>query len=100
MNLSTQRQALNTNDLQATPPRSLGLQGASNFRDLGGYLGADGKRVVWRKLFRSDNLARLTDADANAILGLDVRRSYDFRGVNERAATPSHRVRRRRFRRS
>ena len=89
MNLSTQRQALNMNDSQQdTPLRSLGLQGASNFRDLGGYLGADGKRVVWRKLFRSDNLARLTDADADAILCLDVRRSYDFRGLDERAATP------------
>ena len=82
------RPALITNDLQQTPSRSLGLQGASNFRDLGGYLGADGKRVVWRKLFRSDNLARLTQADVDTVQGLDVRRSYDFRGVQERAATP------------
>ena len=80
---------MTTNDFQqATPQRSLGLQGASNFRDLGGYLGAGGKRVVWRKLFRSDNLARLTPSDAETILGMDVRRSYDFRGVHEREATP------------
>ena len=80
---------MTTNDVQhATPQRSLGLQGASNFRDLGGYLGAEGKRVVWRKLFRSDNLARLTAADADAILDMAVRRSYDLRGVHERAATP------------
>ncbi|MFT4193341.1 tyrosine-protein phosphatase, partial [Ottowia sp.] len=38
------------------PDRSLRLAGASNFRDLGGYTGADGRAVRWRRLFRSDHL--------------------------------------------
>jgi len=35
-------------------PRSIALDGTTNFRDLGGYAGADGRTVRWRKLFRSD----------------------------------------------
>ena len=45
-----------------TPSRSLNLTGASNFRDLGGYVGLDGRPVYWRKLFRCDQLAALTPA--------------------------------------
>ncbi|WP_236904034.1 tyrosine-protein phosphatase [Comamonas serinivorans] len=79
---------LNPAAAQSQPTRSLGLLGATNFRDLGGYLGADGRRVVWRRLFRSDNLARLTPQDYEAIQGLRVQRSFDFRGQHERAASP------------
>ena len=66
--------------------RSLHLIGASNFRDLGGY-GADTGRIVrWRTLFRSDNLAALTEPDAERFRALGVTRSFDFRGIRERAA--------------
>jgi protein-tyrosine phosphatase len=39
------------------------LEGCLNFRDLGGYPTADGRRVRWRQLFRSDALCSLTEAD-------------------------------------
>ncbi|MFV0680777.1 tyrosine-protein phosphatase [Ottowia sp.] len=68
------------------PHRSLHLEGASNFRDLGGYRGADGRVVRWRRLFRSDHLAGLTVADTQAVQGLGVTRTFDFRGQAERAA--------------
>ena len=71
-----------------TPARSLGLAGASNFRDLGGYGGSAGASVRWRRLFRSDHLAGLTEADAQALAQLGVARAFDFRGVAERAAQP------------
>lgn len=80
-----------TNVLTSTPrqpERSLGLQGATNFRDLGGYRGADGRHVAWRRLFRSDNLARLTPEDEQAMRDLQVRHSFDFRGVHERESAP------------
>ena len=48
-------------------PRVLPLEGASNCRDLGGYRGRDGRQVRWRRLLRSDHLARLTDADRTRI---------------------------------
>ena len=70
------------------PDRRLPLQGASNFRDLGGYPGAGGRPLRWRRLFRSDHLAQLSEADRATLAALGLSRSLDFRGVDERAATP------------
>ena len=70
------------------PPRSLNLAGATNFRDLGGYAGLDGRTLRWRKLFRSDHLAALTSQDLVTLSGLAVTRAFDFRGAAERAAVP------------
>ena len=70
------------------PDRSLGLSGASNFRDLGGYAGTGGRPVRWRRLFRSDHLAALTPEDARTFQQLGVTRTFDFRGTGERAAVP------------
>ena len=68
------------------PDRVWPLQGASNFRDLGGYPGHDGRLVRWRRLFRSDHLGSLTEADKAMLAELGLARSFDFRGVAERAA--------------
>ena len=70
------------------PDRSLRLSGASNFRDLGGYTGTDGRTVRWRRLFRSDHLAALTADDAEVFHDLGVTRVFDLRGQAERAAVP------------
>jgi protein-tyrosine phosphatase len=70
------------------PDRLLPLQGASNFRDLGGYAGDGGRPLRWRRLFRSDHLGALTEADRQLLSTLGVRRAFDFRGVHERAAVP------------
>lgn len=69
-----------------SPSRHLNLQGASNFRDLGGYPTADGRLTRWRQLFRSNHLGQLTEADVAIVRSLGVRRAFDFRGVEERAA--------------
>lgn len=71
-----------------TPNRLAPLQGASNFRDLGGYLTTDGRRVRRGQVFRSDHLAGLTEADVVRLQDLGVRHSLDFRGVAEYTATP------------
>ena len=70
------------------PDRALPLQGASNFRDLGGYVGHGGRALRWRRLFRSDHLAGLTASDHAVLARLGLTRTFDFRGVDERAATP------------
>ncbi|MBT97893.1 MAG: hypothetical protein CL902_04615 [Dehalococcoidia bacterium] len=49
--------------------RRIGLEGAVNFRDLGGYPTTDGRSVKWRRLFRSDSPSSLTDADVQVITG-------------------------------
>jgi protein-tyrosine phosphatase len=70
------------------PDRVWRLQGATNFRDLGGYPGHGGRPLRWRRLFRSDHLAGLSDADRSTLAALGLARAFDFRGVEERAAAP------------
>ena len=70
------------------PDRVLPLQGASNFRDLGGYAGHGGRPLRWRRLFRAEHLAGLTEADRATLAQLGLARAVDFRGLTERAATP------------
>ena len=69
-----------------SPARHLNLEGASNFRDLGGYAASDGRPVRWRQIFRSNHLGHLTEADIEILRGLGVRSAFDFRGTEERAA--------------
>jgi protein-tyrosine phosphatase len=64
------------------------LQGATNFRDLGGHTGLDGRRVRLRRVYRSDHLAGLTADDLRTLRGLGVTHRIDFRGVAESAALP------------
>ena len=70
------------------PDRVWRLQGATNFRDLGGYPGHGGRPLRWRRLFRSDHLGGLTAADHSTLAALGLGRSVDFRGTAERAAMP------------
>ena len=74
------------NDAQEISRRYIPLNGASNFRDLGGYVGYMGRPVKWRKIFRSDHLANLSSDDLKQIQSLGVKRSFDFRGVQESQA--------------
>jgi protein-tyrosine phosphatase len=69
-----------------TPARHVTLEGASNFRDLGGYPAGDGRTLRWRQIFRSNHLGHLTAADIEIVRGLGVRHAFDFRGRDERAA--------------
>jgi len=69
-----------------SPARHLNLAGASNFRDLGGYPGKDGRALRWRQIFRSNHLGHLTDADIELLRGLGLKSAFDFRGTEERTA--------------
>jgi protein-tyrosine phosphatase len=69
-----------------SPARHLNLEGASNFRDLGGYPTVDGRTVRWRLIFRSNHLGHLTPADIDIVRSLGVRSAFDFRGLDERTA--------------
>jgi protein-tyrosine phosphatase len=69
--------------------RRIGLQGAVNFRDIGGYPAARGRRVRWRRIFRSDSLSKLTDDDHKQLAVLGVRTLVDFRLASERHELPN-----------
>lgn len=68
--------------------RKISLKGAFNFRDLGGYKTVDDRRVKWGCVFRSDNLARLTDDDVVLLQKTGIRRVYDFRTREEARTSP------------
>lgn len=70
-------------------PRRLPFDGAVNFRDLGGYATAHGRRVRWGRLYRSDSLAMLSDRDHERLLRLGLRTLIDFRLSEERARFPN-----------
>ncbi|CAG6398410.1 tyrosine-protein phosphatase [Streptomyces cocklensis] len=69
--------------------RVMPLEGASNFRDLGGYRVRGGGRTRWGMVFRADAPDRLTAADLAAIGQLGLRVAYDLRTDDERSTAPS-----------
>jgi protein-tyrosine phosphatase len=70
-------------DAPAQPRRTLSLSGCVNFRDLGGYPTADGRRLRWRHLFRSDGLTHLDAADCAQLAGLGLATVIDLRTAGE-----------------
>lgn len=74
---------------ETSPGRRVPLEGAVNFRDLGGYRTSDGRRVKWRHLYRSDSLADLTEADVPCVAALGLRTLMDLRHQSERERKPN-----------
>ena len=69
----------------------LPLEGVHNFRDYGGYAGADGAHLRTGLLWRSAQHGDATDADLEAIRALDLGTVIDLRGPSEREAKPCRR---------
>ena len=78
----------------APPTRALGLEGAPNFRDIGGYAAKGGKHVRWGRVYRSSELSHLTSADAARVDGLNLSAVIDLRAQDEREKSPSRWARR------
>ncbi len=76
--------------LLATYERLLPLEGGSNFRDMGGYPAADGKRVVRGKLFRSGAPTSLTEKDMDYLAQFDFAAIIDLRSSEELELYPNH----------
>jgi protein-tyrosine phosphatase len=76
---------------QPTPSKELKrlLQGATNFRDIGGHTGFEGRRVRLGRVYRSDHLAGLSPVDLRTLQSLGLTHRIDFRGAGERQALPS-----------
>ncbi|MEB1805835.1 MAG: tyrosine-protein phosphatase [Bacillaceae bacterium] len=69
--------------------RDISLEGAINFRDLGGYPTVDGRKVKWGQFFRSAALSDLTENDILDIQKLGIKRICDLRRTNETKAQPN-----------
>ena len=63
--------------------RYLDFEGTTNFRDLGGYVGHNGKTVKWGQIFRADALNKLTDKDITLLEAMKLKTIVDFRSPKE-----------------
>ena len=68
--------------------RRLPLEGANNFRDLGGYRTGDGHYVRWGLVYRSGYLVNLTPKDSAYLNTLGIRLVCDVRADGERMRAP------------
>jgi protein-tyrosine phosphatase len=69
--------------------RRLPLEGALNFRDLGGYSTVDDRFVKWGLLYRTDHLAGLTTGDYEHLSTLGIKLICDLRTPSERQRNPT-----------
>src|SRR5262245_52273997 len=76
----------------SSPGLSMGLEKAPNARDLGGYVGAGGRRVRRGLLFRADALYRLSEADLIALAQLKLSCLIDMRSPHEVEAVGADRL--------
>jgi protein-tyrosine phosphatase len=75
-------------ELKPVNKRHITMEGAVNFRDLGGYPTIGGRTTRWRIMYRSDSLADLTAQDHVVLEGLGIRTLCDFRHPVETARYP------------
>lgn len=64
------------------------ITGAMNFRDCGGVLIADGRRIKSKMLFRSGDLHNLNETDFCTLERLGIKTIYDLRSKIERDSSP------------
>jgi protein-tyrosine phosphatase len=64
------------------------LQGAANFRYLGGYETKDGHHVKWNEIYRSADISKLTNADLAVLKDRKITYDVDLRGRQESAQAP------------
>ena len=63
--------------------RVITMDSLTNFRDLGGYLTADGKRTKWGKLLRSAAHDSITDRDVTLLQKMGLKTVIDYRTTPE-----------------
>lgn len=63
--------------------RLIQLENSINIRDIGGYTGMDGRKIKWRKIIRSEELAHLSDKDVAYFAALRLKHVFDFRNKSK-----------------
>ena len=69
---------LSLSAVAAATERHVELEGQSNFRDIGGYVTTDGRRVKWGEVYRSGELHTLSDADVEKLDTLGLKSVANF----------------------
>ncbi|MFE3290097.1 tyrosine-protein phosphatase [Rhodococcus sp. NPDC059234] len=75
-------------ELPAPAPDAVRLDGAKNFRDIGGYTTTDGRKVRTAVVYRSNKIDSLTDSDLAKLTAANVTLDVDLRNASERAEAP------------
>ncbi|MFE3291341.1 tyrosine-protein phosphatase [Rhodococcus sp. NPDC059234] len=75
-------------ELPAPAPNAVRLDGAKNFRDIGGYTTTDGRKVRTGVVYRSNKIDSLTDPDLAKLTAANVTLDVDLRNTSERAQAP------------
>jgi protein-tyrosine phosphatase len=70
--------------------RHIKFDNIHNFRDIGGYETADGKKVKWGKIYRSGQLYSPTHNDIDKIYSLNIKTIMDFRSKHEINDKPNY----------
>ena len=78
-----------SNTVPPLPLPDVLLQGARNFRDIGGVINRDGRKVRMGQVFRSEHLAHLTEEDIKTWRSLGIKVIFDLRSHRERLRLPS-----------
>lgn len=77
-----------TGQLNDSNTRVLPFQGVLNFRDMGGYDAAGGRKVKYGMLFRSAELTGMTDSDRELFASLGIKTVFDYRDDKEAELKP------------
>jgi len=64
--------------------RYIDLQGTFNFRDIGGYRTKDNRMVKYNRIYRSDELSKLTPEDVKKAAQIGIKVIIDYRNEKER----------------
>lgn len=75
-------------ELPPPSPTAVRLDEARNFRDVGGYATADGRKVREGLVYRSNKLSSLSEADQAKLTAANVTLDVDLRNTSERAEAP------------
>ncbi len=67
----------------STPTRTIEFEGATNFRDLGGYASRRGGAVRWGRVYRAAALHGMTPNDLDRFAELGITTVYDLRSEME-----------------
>ncbi|MFD0699980.1 tyrosine-protein phosphatase [Myroides pelagicus] len=69
-------------------PLLIPMEGAVNFRDVGGYDTSTGKKVLTGRIFRSAEISTLAANDLKLLHDLHITSVIDFRGTAEAEKAP------------
>ncbi|MDQ0061872.1 tyrosine-protein phosphatase [Paenibacillus harenae] len=79
---------MTTQHLNHSNTRVLPFHGVLNFRDMGGYAAAGGRKVKRGMLFRSAELTGMTESDRELFASLGIKTVFDYRDDKEAELKP------------